>query len=103
MSNEIKWREWDGLRFFHVNIDSDDKIFQLSTGHKDSKLKDIYEGDIVRGKHFIDTEEYIGVVEYERGNFAVFSKKHRRICFDAFKGGLEVIGNIYQNPELLHE
>lgn len=65
------------------------------TGLRDKNNKEIYEGDIV--KYFYDTPS---VVEFVQGAF----KLKRDCCFDTFsylEGEVEVIGNIYENPELL--
>lgn len=64
------------------------------TGLKDKNGKEIYEGDIVTYQKF-GLNEYM-VVKY-LSRFAVFN-----IC-DLDKQDYEVIGNVYQNPELLEE
>lgn len=93
------------------------------TGLKDKKQKEIYEGDIVTGTDypFIDEEKqnYVGVVVFydDAASFGYgyecvrkdkrgisnginneFEANENLICED-----LEVIGNIYDNPELLEE
>lgn len=115
MNREIRFREWDGLRFFHVNIDSDDKIFQLSTGLKDKNNKEIYEGDIIKYVYelpFPENEkkfqwETIGQVIFSNGCFGILTEDKK---YDSYKGTLsnypavlvEVVGNIFENPELLN-
>ena len=86
-------------------------IVQLYTGLKDSKDKEIYEGDIVRFSHnyLIDDAEFveraqIGIVEF--GNDGYSKKMGWQIDQnDDFYGGwprdLEILGNIFENPELL--
>ncbi len=76
------------------------KLYQC-TGFKDENRTLIYEGDIVQ----ILGDEIPYVIEFEqdRAMFVIHSEIHR-VCFyfDNFSGDdLYVIGNIYENPELL--
>lgn len=115
---EIKFRAWDGLTKKITNYQiCDDMVLFFDkhkgcwlknqkdrfvliqyTGLKDKNGKEIYEGDIVV---WIDSDgnKRQNKVFFERGAF--------RICNSYFEiseyGELEVIGNIYENPELLEE
>lgn len=95
------------------------KTFELMqyTGVRDKNEKEIYEGDIVRWHEVLHTSRGIhdygvsfGVVEFRTTNWSSeFEIKHvkgenrfydemgPRFSFD----DVEVIGNIYENPELV--
>lgn len=81
-----------------VKLDSN-KILMQSTGLKDKNGKLIYEGDIVKFKtELFGTQKQIIWYEYHyilKDTFII-------LCDMEIKQfGLEVIGNIYENPELL--
>lgn len=74
---------------------------QQCTGLKDKNGKLIYEGDIVQ---VLDDEiPYIIEYEQDRAMFVIHSEIDRVCCnFDNYSGSeLEIIGNIYENPELI--
>jgi uncharacterized phage protein (TIGR01671 family) len=78
------------------------------TGKKDKNGNKIFEGDIFRNKD--EFSEHIGVISYSNAKFVInwMIHKHKSdkgISFeteDSFVSN-EVIGNIYDNPELLKE
>jgi uncharacterized phage protein (TIGR01671 family) len=96
-----------------IDFKDDRFIIQQYTGLKDSKGVEIYEGDILRhefyphNKNFVmkwnvlswelfDTKEYDGEYIESAVTFDVENDKNRWVADE-----LEVIGNIFENPELL--
>lgn len=128
MNDRFKFRAWgkEDKEFFtwkmiiqHLelsDLESDQFIFQQCTGLKDKNGKFIFEGDIVEWDDGSNGKwrrrcQVIYVPAHYRlvGYYYDVSKpiKHTPIEFDcgAFiyenDGELEVIGNIYENPDLL--
>jgi len=84
----------------------EETIFMQFTGLKDKNDKEIYEGDIIRIKHPHKDRTFIGVVEYIDYIFGCkdFYFPHFDIPWHIFSEGtecIEIIGNIYENPEKL--
>ena len=91
-----------------------DFVFMQATGLRDKNAKEIYIGDIVRGvrpnsEHETERTETIGVVkdtrcevviEDEKGTYDPF-ENYFAIVYQKGKAEIEVIGNIYENPELM--
>lgn len=72
------------------------------TGLNDKNGKKIFEGDIVKG--YINCEKFIGYVVFRNGSFFVEEKGFG--CYGIAFGNTtnwEVIGNIFDDPELLKE
>jgi hypothetical protein len=118
MNREIKFRAWskdenkmlepETLRFL-VNLRprSDEfsgKEWMQFTGLKDKNGKEIYEGDLLRdsrgqvGQALWHRNSYI--VEWQTRNNFDGHRDTERMLDDCFGYG-EVIGNIYENQELL--
>ena len=113
----IKFRIWDGSKFYgavtlhdiihgypltDTSCFSDNLIFQQSAGLKDENGKEIYEGDIISFTQClfnIRVENYptkIKKVEWleAEGKWNVYETTAGEI-------NVKVIGNIFENPELL--
>ena len=98
---------YDGIAFDEVP--ASDFILMQSTGLKDKSGSEIFEGDIVKYKSGCNT--YTEEVAYDK-IFAGFGVRAANADIILTFGeldedidliSLEVIGNIYQNPELLGE
>ena len=111
---EIKFRAWDkkqenmiyeglsieldGSISVHITGTSSLLILMQYTGLKDKNGKEIYEGDILKIHGSIDFRGRNVSVEFCMGAFRdsyykwnLFAKSHE----------FEIIGNIYENPELI--
>lgn len=90
-------------------FDTEDMILMQYTGFNDRCGKEIYEGDIVRckkyiGGNFVDYCIEKGFVEFKDGEFGLYRKQgyyQSLKKFLEYDYELEVIGNIYDNPESL--
>lgn len=87
---------------YYLNADFDEIELMQYTGLKDEYGDEIYEGDIVK----LRANHGIGVVKYydEWGAFVVEYIKPKKLAvlgMNYYEEDIEVIGNIYENPELL--
>ena len=85
----------------------DDGILMQYTGLKDKNGKEIYEGDLIHVEEYysgdIRIKAYNGVVEFDDGAFCINSIHANEELNEAtiYNYQIEIIGNIYKNPELL--
>lgn len=117
---EIKFRAWDdktkvmsfdesmGDVLCEKEYDKPHLILMQFTGLKDKKGKEIYEGDIIKVKDHPDFSALgeIGFVFWDNEEqsyfYGVKDGWSDLLCTPETKQ-LEVIGNIYENPELIKE
>lgn len=87
-----------------IIADVDKESVGQFTGLTDKNKKDIFEGDILTGL-FLHSMPVNGVVAFRDGSFGLLWKRMGTEAFTAFTSmcnvEYEIIGNIYDNPELL--
>lgn len=100
-SDMVSWgfiRRYNGSKSEMIEVDR--KTVGQYTGLKDKTGKAIYEGDIVTG--LFDHTDIIGHIIYgSDATFFIYRKGLYGIGLNNAEDWLEVIGNIYENPELL--
>ncbi|MEO7049656.1 MAG: YopX family protein [Ferruginibacter sp.] len=112
----IKFRAWDNGMFNDVIVDDDSwtddiisdrwhcgNIMQY-TGLKDKNGKEIYEGDIVNQEKWVKVGTYvkaIGIVKYIGVKFTCDCINDWEGSNADLNGNAEIIGNIYENSNLL--
>jgi uncharacterized phage protein (TIGR01671 family) len=127
MNREIKFRVWDEkfncwdncsdgghyLLIPKINIVAQGRIFQQFTGLKDINGREIYEGDIIYAhlndsKYIVKFGQHTLSDEYDGTDCCGFYLD--RIASSSYtaesigktsKHNLKIIGNIFENPELL--
>ena len=123
---EIKFRAWDKknkewVKHFEISKDGLVVVYELNaniiksrsrndftlmqyTGLKDKNGKEIYEGDIVECLFYnnlnIPIEKVLSVI-FKNGSFGVFDGKDFKVFGSDSTKSIEVIGNVYENPELI--
>ena len=87
----------------------DENTLGQFTGLKDKNGTKIYEGDVLIGDipELVSSQNLIGIVEYEESAFIIRfpnrkSWQIQKVGFCSFMN-YRVIGNVYDNPELIKE
>ena len=113
---EIKFRAWDKERKEWQHFTLQELITGQATiiwpklddwcqytGLMDRNGKEIYEGDVVRASIYCDEDAQVLEVKYRGTGFVIDYRDSEADYFmlSDFPGTVEVLGNIYENPELL--
>ena len=107
MDNDVDYISWledelycigDGITYM---VSAEDLVLMQSTDMVDRNGKIIFEGDIVKmAKDIYSEPTYYEVVRHRGGAYRLESKQHG--CEMWLRhNGCEVVGNIYENKELL--
>ena len=85
----------------HISVYPNEIVLMQSTGLKDKNGKEIFEGDILK------SNKYITSVFYEKGAYCVKFRRttNTTVTMNVIsfieKYKTKIVGNIYENPELL--
>jgi hypothetical protein len=117
MNREIKFRAWDkscnkmrgenGIKdCFSLRSDgvyNDDYILMQFTGLKDKNGKEVYEADIVihDGEKIVVNYGIQSVDAFEGAGFNLWSFYGEKLGGFRLQSEIEIIGNVFENPELL--
>lgn len=113
---DMSWGYYEDDELYFLGIgdsitfwkDTDELEIMQSTGLKDKNSIEIFEGDIIKLSLIEDGDVFISRVDYSLGclGFYIegeFLEFHRFITETDVDYVLEIIGNVYENPELLEE
>jgi len=95
ISGSYEWRKW--------------KVLSDYTGVNDKNGKEIFEGDIIKGRH-VNGRFYVCEVKFDHGRFVMWWPRSKNVLEGGFGWSfyedlrqIEIIGNRFENPELLGE
>lgn len=100
-------RDWEDIRdvMNMGNFDNDEFIFMQFTGLTDKNGKECYEADIVKPVNGMEKEYGIVIWSEEKAGFDIDWRYAKNLGKYDYRveslSGLEVIGNIYENKDLI--
>ena len=120
---EIKFRAWDkkdklwvagwSIGQAGVQTETSNKVFMQYTGLQDKNGKEIFEGDVVKIEDYYENIR-IGIIVFDSGtyklqnlgqNFYYQFGSDGEYDWESIENvdedNIEIIGNLYENPELL--
>lgn len=98
-----EWVEWDAIAGIPENVSILADTICQCTGLKDKNGKLIWEGDIVKCLYndYGEKGVYIGKVIYRKDTCCFVATNSENTDYEWWKEEIEVIGNIFDNKELL--
>ncbi|HAQ3752693.1 TPA: hypothetical protein IXN94_002666 [Enterococcus faecium] len=111
IGQEMKYGQ-AGRLITHAEMAPDKYVLMQSTGMKDKNSVEIFDGDVVQAEQYLTTTIPVrinGIVKYSNRYtmFYLDNGSERHDLYMQSLGGsiynFEIIGNIYENPELLEE
>lgn len=107
----IKFRAWNGNTMWEtkdLNLTDNGLILMQYTGIKDRTGKEIFEGDVLAYSNENSPRHGVvkGHIVYDNGAFRLKRKNEEQSHLDtitvpSYQRTHEVVGNIYESPELL--
>lgn len=98
--NEIDISDKDGIILWGEIFNGNEKLELMQvTGLLDKNGKEIYEGDIVRDGSEIFAVQWVA----DTGAWGILDSDESMAWLGDYNISCEIIGNIYENPELLKE
>ena len=106
LSFSCDWNKYN-ITYGDLIIDNENLVLMQYTGLKDKNGKEIYEGDLLLGRFDVDKVEdwlWLSLTEKQKKTGEIIIEVGiPGVYQNALPDDIEVIGNIYENSELLKE